>query len=134
MGSLANYAENKALDHVFGGPDFTRPATLYLGLSTTLINDDGTGITEPVGGGYARLAITNNATNFPAAVNGAKSNGVEFRFAVANGDWGLCTHWFFSDGDPGGNIIGHGELSVHKLVRAGDTPRFAVGELDLACD
>ena len=41
MGSYADFLENKILDHVFGGPDYTRPATLYIGLSTTTISDAG---------------------------------------------------------------------------------------------
>jgi hypothetical protein len=30
--------------------------TLHVGLSSTAPNEDGTGITEPAGGGYARVA------------------------------------------------------------------------------
>ena len=46
-GSFTDALERATLDHIFGGPDYTRPATLYIGLSTTPINDDGSGITEP---------------------------------------------------------------------------------------
>lgn len=57
MGSFADHLENKLLDHVFGGGDYARPATLYIGLSTTTIADGGTNITEPSGNGYARVAV-----------------------------------------------------------------------------
>ena len=57
------------------------PATWYFGLSTTTPNDDGTGFTEPSGGGYARVAKTNDATNFPGAqvISGEcrKTNGTK---------------------------------------------------------
>ncbi len=85
--SFADYLENKVLDHVLGGPDFTRPATVYIALSTTIPTEAG-GMTEPAGGAYARKDVTNNATNFPAAAAGAKANGVEIAFVQATAAWG----------------------------------------------
>lgn len=64
--ALTNYTDGKILDQIFGGTAWSPPATLYFGLSTTTIYADGTGITEPSGGLYARVAVTNNVTNFPA--------------------------------------------------------------------
>jgi hypothetical protein len=72
MGSFSNYLENELLDHVFGAAAYSAPATLYVGLSTADPTDDDSGLAEPSGNGYARVAVTNNATNFPAASGGAK--------------------------------------------------------------
>lgn len=52
------------LDGKFGSGT---PATVYAALFVTIPNGDGTGGTEFTGGTYARIGITNNNTNFPAA-------------------------------------------------------------------
>lgn len=69
MGARSNYSAKKILDHELGGPDYTRPATVYIALLTVRPNmiDTGSTITEANYTGYARKAVTNNATNFPAA-------------------------------------------------------------------
>ena len=131
MGSFADYLENEILDHVFGGADYSRPATLYVGLSTTTITDAGGNITEPAGGSYARVAITNNDTNFPAASGGAKSNGTAISFPEATGPWGTITDFFISDADSAGNILCYGALDESKTVASGETISFAVGALDI---
>lgn len=131
MGSFADYAENKMLDHVFGGADFARPATLYIGLSTTTITDAGGNITEP-GNGYARVAVTNNTTNFPAASAGAKSNGAPITFPAATGSWGTILDFFIADAASGGNIIAYGTLNASQAVASGETINFAVGALSIS--
>jgi hypothetical protein len=131
MGSFADYLENKVLDHVFGGPDYTRPATLYIGLSTTTITDAGGNITEPSGGSYARVAKTNDATNFPAASGGSKSNGTDIDFGTATGDWGTVTDFFIADASTGGNILGYGALAVANHVVNGNLVTFPAGDLDI---
>jgi hypothetical protein len=134
MGSFADHLENKLLDHVFGGGDYARPATLYIGLSTTTIADGGTNITEPSGNGYARVAVTNNATNWPAASAGVKSNGTPITFPAATGSWGTITDFFISDADTGGNILAFGALAAAQAVASGETINFAVGALDISLD
>jgi len=52
------------LDNRYGSGS---PATLYAALIITLPDGDDGSIVEFSGGTYARVAITNNATNFPAA-------------------------------------------------------------------
>lgn len=71
MGSTTLYMAKKELDHVLGGGDYTRPATLYAVLLTVrpTMADTGSTITEADYTGYAREAITNNSTNFPAATD-----------------------------------------------------------------
>jgi len=132
MGSFADYLENALLDHAFGGGDFTRPATVYVGLSTSTITDAGGNITEPSGNAYARVAVTNNSTNFPSASGGAKANGAAITFPAATGSWGTVTDFFISDASSGGNIMGYGALTTAKAITTGDVASFAVGELDLA--
>lgn len=133
MGSFADYAEAKILDYVFSTAAFTPAATLYFGLSTTTVSDAGGNITEPSGNAYARVAVTNNATNFPAASVGAgsKGNGVAITFPQASGSWGTVTDFFISDASSAGNIYGYGVLGTAKTVTNGDTVQFAINGLTI---
>ncbi len=133
--SFGDYLENELLDHVWGNAAFSPGATLYVGLSTTNPTDTGAGITEPPGGnGYARVAVTNNLTNWPAASGGAKSNGTVVTFPTATGSWGTVGWFFISDAASGGNLYGHGSLTTAKTIDSGDTASFAVGDLDITLD
>jgi hypothetical protein len=96
--------------------------------------DDGSGIAEPAGGSYARVAVTNNATNWPAASGGAKSNGTAIAFPQATASWGVITHFFCSDLATGGNMLGHGSLTASKTIDSGDTLSFPIGDLDITLD
>ncbi len=134
-GSFADYLENKLLDHAFGGPDYTRPVTVYAALYTAAPSDTGGG-TE-VGTGtwtnYARIAITNNATNFPAAAAGAKSNGtaISWPAATASGAVSVVAAAIL-DASTAGNFMAWADLTTSpKVVNNGDTPSFAAGDLDL---
>ena len=55
MGSFADYWENEILDHLFGKGSYT-PPTIYVGLSTADPVDDASGLAEPSGNSYARIA------------------------------------------------------------------------------
>lgn len=131
MGSFTDYLENKLLDHVWGNTAYSAPATLYIALSTTTINDDGTGMTEPSGGAYARVASTNNSTNWPNAVSGAKANGTALTFPTATASWGTVIDFAIMDAATGGNMLGYGTLTSSKTIDPGDTASFAIGDLDI---
>lgn len=119
------YLADELLDHVLGGPDFVRPATVYLALLTA----GG----EVVGNGYARLAVTNNATNFPAASGRAKTNGVELTFATpSGGGWGEVTRVKVFDAASSGNELKHGDLATAKTINEGDPVKFPAGELNFS--
>lgn len=88
------------------------PATLYAALATTAPVTTGTGsLVEPTGsqyGNYARVAITNNNTNWPAASAGAKSNGTTFTFPSSTGGAGspvVVTHLVFITTSSGAGTI-----------------------------
>lgn len=137
MSSFGDYLEKELLDHVFGNAAYAAPATLYLALSTADPLDDGSGLTEPAGGSYARLAVANNATNFPAATGASpatKSNGVQFDFVTATASWGVITHMAIMDAASGGNMLAHASLATSKTIDSGDTVNFKIGELDITLD
>ena len=129
-GSFSDFLELEVLDHVFGAAAYTAPVTLYVSLFTVAPTDAGGG-TEATGGSYARVAVTNNATNFPAASAGAKSNGTAITFPTATASWGSCVAMGVHDAASAGNLLAWADLAVSKTVGSGDTPSFAVGELDI---
>ena len=132
-GSKSDYLENELLDHVLGGGDYSRPATVYVALYTAAPTDAGGG-TEVSGGSYARVAVTNNATNWPAASGGAKSNGTEITFPTATADWGEVVAFAILDAAAAGNFLYWGDLTTPKTINDGDTAKFAVGDLDVTED
>lgn len=132
MASIATYLSNKALDKIFGRTDFTPAATLYLALYSVAPNSDGSGGTELTGGGYARVAITNNTTNFPNASARQKLNGAAigpFANDGTAGDWAAAVAWKILDAGSGGNVYTFGLLTPAVIIRAFQSRSFAAGDL-----
>jgi hypothetical protein len=117
MAGLSDYAENVVLDAYFGSGT---PATLYLALYTAAPSDSGGG-TEVSGGSYARKAVTNNSTNFPAASSGSKALAVAQTFVTPTGSWGTVTHAALHDASTSGNLITWWALSASQVVASGNT-------------
>lgn len=128
MSALSNYLENELLDHVIGGAAYTAPATLYFAAHTADPTDAGSG-TEVSGNNYARVSQTNNATNFPAASAGSKTNATAVAFPEASGSWGTITHVGVWDASTTGNLLMHAALDASKAIGAADTLSFAIGGL-----
>lgn len=128
---FSNYLRDVVLDEVWGASNYTAATNIYVALSTTTPTADDTNVTEPSGNGYARVEVTNNLTNFPAAVDGAKSNGTTITFPEATGSWGTVTHFVLYDASTGGNMLGFGALTTSKTIESGDTASFATGDLDI---
>lgn len=132
-GSWTDYLKNEMLDHVLSASTFTAPATLYVGLWTSALFDSATGSVSgevsTSGTNYARAAVTNNTTNFPAASGGIKTNGTTISFSTASISWGTITYMALTDAITGGNMLMWSDLTTSKAVAAGDTPSFSVGSL-----
>ena len=131
MGSFSDHWENEILDHLFGKGAYT-PPTIYVGLSTADPGDDGTGLAEPSGNGYARVATA--AADWNAAAGGALDNANALEFPTATGSWGTVTHFALFDAATDGNLLAHGTLSQSKVIASGDVGRFAAGDLDVSLD
>jgi len=118
VGSKSNYLELRLLDHVLGAGTVTTPATVYFALYSAVPSDTGGG-TELSVSGYARLAVTNDATNFPAATTngttgkGEKKVGVAQTFASNSGgtNWPTVVGWALLDASTGGNQLLWGEVA-----------------------
>jgi hypothetical protein len=75
------------------------------------------------------VAVTNNATNFPAAAAGSKSNGTVVTFPTATAGWGTAVAHGIHDAATGGNLISWADLTANKVINSGDTASFAIGAL-----
>ena len=131
MGSFSDHWENEILDHLFGKGSYT-PPTIYVGLSTADPGDDGSGLSEPSGNGYARVATS--AADWNSASGGALDNANALEFAEATGSWGTVTHFALFDASSSGNLLAHGSLTQSKTIASGDTARFSAGDLDVSLD
>ena len=134
MAGFCDYLENGVLNEVFGAEAFVPPATLYLGLSTTTPTDAGGNITEPSGGSYARVAVTNNTTNWPTTTTGEKANGAAVAFPLATASWGTVTHLVIYDAETDGHVLCLAELIPQKAVESGDTLSFPIGSIVITLD
>ncbi len=96
-------------------------------MSTTSINIDGTGATEPSGGAYARVGLTNNKTNWGNASNASLTNSTAVQFTESTASWGTITTVFLSDALTSGNIWWYDTLSPARSVSSATTVLFAIG-------
>lgn len=114
--SKSTYLANAIADEVLGATNWTPPGTVYLALYTTAPTGYGTGGTEMDGTtepGYARVSVTNNTTNFPAASGGAKTLGVAQTFPTNSGAsaWTTAVAFGIFDAATAGNLLGYGSLT-----------------------
>lgn len=132
-GSASDYLEDELLDHVFGGSDYSRPSTVYVALFSAL-SSDGSTYTELSGSNYSRVSVTNNATNWPAASGGTKTNGASITFPTASADWDEATHFGIFDASTGGNLLVWADLDTARTVLSGTYLAFFPGTLLINLD
>lgn len=100
--SFTDARELNVLNAEYGATAFATDATKYAALFTTPPNDAGSGGVEVSGGSYARVAVTNNGTNFPSA--NPKVNATAVTFPAATADWGTVRAMGWYDASSGGNL------------------------------
>ena len=127
MGSISNHLELELLDHILKVGSYSQPANLYIALSTADPTDDGSGISEPSGGSYARLV--NN--DWETAASRHTENSSAISFVQATGSWGTITHFAIFDHISAGNMIAHGSLASSISVVNGNIVSFDSGAIDI---
>ena len=125
MSDKSDFHKNQIVNYL-RGTNLTAPANVYVALSTTPIADDGTGITEPVGNGYARTIVVFDAPALGISVNQLVT------FPQASGSWGTLTHFALFDAVTGGNMLYHDSLTASLPVANLDTARFQPGDLTVS--
>lgn len=106
----------------------TLPKKVYLGLSSTAPQVDGTGVSEPLASaGYQRVELT----NLGEPVNGVVSNGGEIQFDESSASWGTITHFVLFDSPTDGNLLMFNQLSQSRSVETATIVMVKTGSLKL---
>lgn len=146
MAALSDYLENKIIDWLLRAQAFTPPATVYVGLFTTNLDDDDSGDVEATGGSYARVAVTSSLANWAgtqsagsttasSGTGGTTSNNGTITFPAPTGNWGSITGMGVFDAASAGNLLFYSPLTTAKTVNNGDpAPSFAAAALTLQID
>lgn len=135
--ALSNFEKKQRLDKCYGGTNYTVAANHYIGLFSAAPNAGGGGTEAVIGtNAYARCAVVNNTTNWPASTLGSpKTNGAVFTFPAPTGAWASgnpLTHFAIFDAATGGNMIEFGELVTPITINgAGGAPSIPIGDLVL---
>jgi hypothetical protein len=135
MSAFSLDLENKIMDHILGTTStYSKLGTVYMALFTVAPTESGGG-TEATSFGYARLAITNNATNWNPSSNGMKSNATAITFpAASGGSWGTVTHWAIMSAASAGDILFFGAFNAAKTIADTDTLTIPIGQLTITLD
>ena len=135
MSAASDYLEKKLLDHLLVNTAYTGETTLYIGLFSADPGESGVTSEFTIGtGAYARVAVTNDETQFPpCAITGTptKTNGTLLSFPTATTAWGTATHWAIYNAATAGDMIAHGALATSFAIQIGKTPKIPIGALSL---
>lgn len=132
--AITFYEANRILNFEFGNTGYSVPGTLYWGLSTTAINNNGSGYTEPSATyAYARVPVTNISGNFTSAVDGVKTNIATVTFPESTGSWGTIGWVFVVDALTlgTGNVLYFETLTPSRTVLTGTTVYFTGGAITI---
>ena len=132
MSSFTDALENAVLDFITNAAAFTLytpgVTTLYLRLSSTVPNDDGSNWTEQTGTGYAAQSLTGK---WAAASGRSKPTGADVSYTASGADWtqinavGVWTH------PTAGTMIAWDQVTA-KSIGNGETYTVASGNLILS--
>lgn len=125
---ISNYLAHKILDHILSKTTYTAPDPVYIALFTVMPASDGSGGTEVTGGSYARIAVTNDATNWPAAALRQKKNGNDIIFVQASADWGTVVGAGIYDALSSGNLLLFGTFPIPINVLTNGIVSFSVNQ------
>jgi hypothetical protein len=117
---------NTFLDSLLGASTLLG-GTVYIGLMLAVPNPDGSGVVEPSGGAYSRVAVTNDATHWPAASGRVKTHAANIIFPSATGDWGLLVSVGVFNALSGGALKLYDVLNEQRNVLNGDQFDFVAG-------
>lgn len=122
----SNYLRDKINDHLKGRTTYTAPATTYFALMTVAPTASGGG-TEVTGGTYARVAVTNNTTNWPNSSGQTKSNGVAIDWGTATSNLGTIVAIAEYDASSSGNLLAFAALTTPVTVNTGQPFQVPIG-------
>lgn len=119
--AVLNVLRNTALNAV---------ATPHIALLSALPSaDDGTGLAELSGNGYARQAVTFNAPVTDTGSVRKITNNATLTFGPASADWPQAVGFAVYSASSAGTLLYWAALTTPKTVLNGDRAEFASGEL-----
>lgn len=132
-----NYLHNNWMQFLLEGAAFTPPASLWLGLFTTVPALTGTGGVEvsTSGTAYGREEIVSTGASWsgPSGTNQEYSNAADITYNVPTANWGTITGAGLFDAETAGNLLYIATLQTPKTVNNGDgAPRVLAGQLRLS--
>lgn len=133
MGSLNDTLENTILDAITNAAAYTGDATQYFAAFTAAPTDAAGGTEVTSANAYARVAVTSNTTNFPAASGGSKSNGTAIAWPQATGSWGTVVAVAAMSASSAGNMR-YWDDFTGVAIASGDVLEIPVGGLTITLD
>jgi hypothetical protein len=112
---------------------YTDNTDFYLGLSSTLPNADGSGVTEPPSGrNYGRVHVT----GFTEPSGGVVRNTSALEFPKSSGVWfeptSRAKYWVLFDGNTSkANVLSSGLLDEEKTIESNTTVTIAANTLSV---
>ena len=134
MTGISTFASHRILDWLLGRSNLTVPSTFFLALSTTPLDNDGIGATEPTDPAYSRMALPNDKATFSTASSRSVRIIREFLWKASTVNWPRCTHYLLYDSNVGGNIWFYGELQGSIDVEIETSPLLEADVNELAMD
>ena len=132
VGGFAKTVQDQFNNLVLGGAAISAPASLYLALSTAAASP--LAPSEPVGNGYARVAVPASAwvpaqaisrtTLVNGLAGGWTANATPLTFPAPTGSWGTIRSIYLLDAS--GNVVGWCNLPITRTPGVG-SPALTVG-------
>ena len=99
------YLEQKLLNHVLLGENYTPPATVYIALFTTDPGKQGDTSGEVADPTYERQPVEFSSATMDSVSGSICHNVYDIEFAQATENWGTVTHAGIMDAQTGGNVL-----------------------------
>ncbi len=126
--SMTNNITDALLNYLFRGITYTPGSVVYVGLSTTLIDETGA-VSEPSGGGYVRQPITSGSGwNAPTGVHYI-TNAVVVNFPESLTSWGTIKAIFLASASTSGSILYFDNLDSFIPVGPSTKVTISAGKL-----
>lgn len=114
------YFKNLIMGAVFRTASGSLPGQMYLGLSSSTPNADGSGVTEPsrAGTGYVRVPLTSLSAPNAGAITNTESIRWPESIATWFGASAPATHYVIYDQESGGNLLMYNTLTKSRIIES----------------
>lgn len=128
------YLEQKILNHILLGEEYTPPSQVYLALFTADPGRNGSTASEVSDPNYARQPIAFTPADDDPESGSYCQNTALIQFPQATQDWGDVSHGGIMDSLTGGNMLYKGPFKKVKQVLEDDYFEVPAGEVKVVED